>query len=130
MGPELRPLPDEHLPGPEKTRLAVQPECGVDIGETYPRPVVDYDSARREFRERLDAVRAEAADALGRPDVADRASLSGGRATAERIAREHGSGSGNDDAGEQSRLDAFGEPSKQRESRCSRRVTRRHRPRR
>jgi len=104
--PELGGLPDAHLPRPERTPLAVQSECGVEIGETYPRPVVDYDAARAEFDERLAEVRADAADALGRPEVADRASLSGGRETAARIAREHGREAGG--GADQSRLDAFG----------------------
>ena len=110
--PELEPLPDEYLDRPERTPLAVQSECGVEIGQTYPRPVVDYDAARAEFDERLAAVRPDAAEALGRPEVADRASLSGGRKTATRIAREHGRGAGDgegDGDADQSRLDAFGE---------------------
>ena len=106
--PELEPLPEEYLDRPERTPLAVQSECGVDIGETYPAPIVEYEAARREFRERLDAVRPDAADALARSDVADRASLSGGREAAAAIARNHGRGSREDDAGEQARLDAFG----------------------
>ena len=105
--PELEALPDDYLDRPERTPVHVQSECGVRIGETYPRPVVDYDAARKEFDERLAAVRADAADALKRPEVADRASLSGGRDAAAAIARKHGSGSGGDDP-EQSRLDAFG----------------------
>ena len=105
--PELEALPDDHLDRPEHTPVHVQSECGVRIGETYPRPVVDYDAARKEFDERLAAVRADAADALGRPEIAGRASLSGGRDAAAAIARKHGSDSGGDTA-EQSRLDAFG----------------------
>jgi deoxyribodipyrimidine photo-lyase len=106
--PELEPLPDEYLDRPERTPLAVQAACGVDVGETYPRPVVEYESAKREFRERLGAVRPDAADALARPAVADRASLSGGREAAAAIARNHGRGSRDGDDGEQARLDAFG----------------------
>jgi deoxyribodipyrimidine photo-lyase len=109
--PELEPLPDEYLDRPERTPLAVQSECGVIIGETYPRPVVDYDAARTEFGDRIAAVRPDAADALGRPEIADRASLSGGRDAAATIARTHGRGSADgtsDDAPDQSRLDAFG----------------------
>ena len=105
--PELEALPDDHLDRPEHTPVHVQSECGVRIGETYPRPVVDYDAARKEFDERLAAVRADAADALGRPEIAGRASLSGGRDAAAAIARKHGGDSGGDTA-EQSRLDAFG----------------------
>ncbi|RLM57597.1 deoxyribodipyrimidine photo-lyase/cryptochrome family protein [Halobellus sp. Atlit-31R] len=108
--PELEPLPTEYLDRPEHTPLAVQEDCGVVIGETYPRPIVDYESARAEFRERFGAVRAAAADALADPDVADRASLSGGRSSARAIARKHGTAAGasRDDA-TQTHLDAFGE---------------------
>ena len=106
--PELDPLPDEHLDRPERAPLAVQSECGVTIGETYPAPVVEYESAKQEFRERLRAVRPDAADALARPDVAGRASLSGGRAAAARIAREHGRDNHDNDTGAQARLGAFG----------------------
>ena len=109
--PELEPLPDEFLDRPERTPVHIQSECGVEIGETYQRPIVDYDAARAEFGERYAAVRPDAAEALGRPEVADRASLSGGRAAAAAIARKHGRASDDDgDAGadEQSRLDAFG----------------------
>ena len=88
--PELRPLPDEHLPRPEKTPVSVQSECGVRIGEDYPRPVVEYEAAKERFWERYDAVKPEAAAALADETVADRASLSGGRAAARAIAEEHG----------------------------------------
>jgi len=105
--PALEPLPAEYLDRPERTPVHVQSECGVTIGETYPRPIIDYDAARKEFGERLAAVRPDAADALGRPEVADRASLSGGRDAAAAIARKHGR-EADDDTAEQSRLDAFG----------------------
>lgn len=109
--PELAALPTEYLDRPEHTPLAVQAECGVRIGEEYPRPVVDYEAARQEFRERLEDVRARAADALARPAVADRASLSGGRSAARSIARNHGTETeqNESDDGTQARLDAFGE---------------------
>ncbi|WP_435186378.1 FAD-binding domain-containing protein [Halobellus sp. EA9] len=109
--PELTDLPNQHLDRPERTPLAVQAECGVRIGEDYPRPVVEFERARERFRDRLSAVRAEAADALARPDVADRASLSGGRSAAEAIARNHGTDAGGEDVdeGTQASLDAFGD---------------------
>jgi deoxyribodipyrimidine photo-lyase len=109
--PELAALPTEYLDRPEHTPLAVQAECGVRVGEAYPRPVVDYEAARQEFRERLEDVRARAADALARPAVADRASLSGGRSAARSIARNHGTETeqNESDDGTQARLDAFGE---------------------
>ena len=45
--PELEPLPVEHLDRPEHAPLSVQAECGVEIGEEYPYPVVDYELVRR-----------------------------------------------------------------------------------
>jgi len=74
--PELRPLPDEFLDQPEKTPLAVQAECGVEIGDDYPYPVVEYEAARERIQTKLEAVRDDARQALGRPEVAERASLS------------------------------------------------------
>jgi deoxyribodipyrimidine photo-lyase len=105
--PELRGLPAAHLDAPEKTPLAVQRECGVRVGPEgdYPRPVVEYEAARERFFERREAVKAEAAARLADPDVARRASLSGGREAARSIAAAHGSGDGDQSA--QQTLDAF-----------------------
>ena len=104
--PELAGLPDEHLPRPEKTPLSVQSECGVRIGEDYPRPVVEYEAAKERFWERYDAVKPRAAAALADETVADRASLSGGRAAARAIADEYGE-PGEPDAGSQATLGGF-----------------------
>ncbi|MFB6156672.1 MAG: FAD-binding domain-containing protein, partial [Haloferacaceae archaeon] len=95
--PELAPLPATHLDAPEKTPLHVQDECGVRIGEDYPYPVVEYEARRERFHDRYGTVKAAAADRLADPEVARRASLSGGRDAAEAIAERHGRGSG--DAG-------------------------------
>ena len=103
--PELRPLPDEHLPRPEKTPLSVQSACGVEIGADYPYPVVEYEAATETFWERYDAVKPAAAAALADPTVADRASLSGGRAAAQAIADEYG---GDTAESRQTGLDSFG----------------------
>ncbi|MFU1780144.1 FAD-binding domain-containing protein [Haloarcula japonica] len=109
--PELDSLPDEHLARPEQTPVHVQASCGVDIGETYPYPVVDYDAARQAFRRRYEAVRADAADALCDPAIARRASFSGGRDAAVRIATEHGTDASNSEAnaGTQTSLGSFGD---------------------
>ncbi|TKX58346.1 deoxyribodipyrimidine photo-lyase/cryptochrome family protein [Halorubrum sp. ASP1] len=88
--PELAPLPAAHLDAPEKAPLAVQREVGVRIGETYPYPVVDYEAARSEFRERYGAAYPAAAERLGEEAIARRASLSGGLGAAESIAADHG----------------------------------------
>ena len=88
--PELEALPTEFLDRPERTPLPVQEECGVRIGENYPRPVVDFETRREAFWSRYERTRAEAARALGRPEIARRASFSGGHAAARAIAENHG----------------------------------------
>jgi deoxyribodipyrimidine photo-lyase len=102
--PELDDLPAPHLDRPEKTPLAVQRECGVSIGDEptddYPFPVVEFEAAKDEFWRRYEAVHPEAAARLGDPAVARRASLSGGRQAARRIAAEHGPDGRPDRAGE------------------------------
>ena len=111
--PELADLPAEHLPRPEKTPLAVQDDCGVRIGEEYPYPVVDYETARLEFRDRYAEAQADAAARLADEPIAKRASLSGGVAGAKSIAAEHGESEteerGGSDAGggAQTGLDEF-----------------------
>jgi deoxyribodipyrimidine photo-lyase len=74
--PELRGLPPEHLPRPEKAPLAVQAECGVCVGEDYPRPVVDFERRRIEVRERFGDWADRAAEAAEDPDVRRRGSFS------------------------------------------------------
>ncbi|OYR78555.1 cryptochrome/deoxyribodipyrimidine photo-lyase family protein [Halorubrum ezzemoulense] len=110
--PELDPLPAAHLDAPEKTPLAVQREVGIEIGEAYPYPVVDYEAAREEFRERYGAVHGAAAARLGDEEIARRASLSGGVGAARSIAADHGEPAepnGDDaDATSQTGLDEFG----------------------
>ena len=88
--PELTDLPSEFLDRPEKAPLAVQRECGVRVGETYPRPVVDFEARRERFWSRYEARRPEAARELRRPEIAKRASFSGGYAAARAIADKHG----------------------------------------
>jgi deoxyribodipyrimidine photo-lyase len=109
--PELRDLPAEHLDQPAKTPLHVQRECGVEIGEDYPRPVVDYDAARQRFLDRYDAVKAEAAAALAEERIAKRASFSGGLDSARAIAAKHGPEAGEAEADDatQTSLTAFEE---------------------
>ena len=81
--PELAGLPNEYLDQPEKTPLHVQANCGVDVGDDYPYPVVEYEAARRRITDKLDAVKPAAERALTDPEVARRASLSrrGGKPT-------------------------------------------------
>lgn len=74
--PELAPLPDEHLPRPEKAPLAVLDEAGIELGETYPRPVVDYERRAATARDRFAALAERAREAIELPEIRRRASLS------------------------------------------------------
>ncbi len=88
--PELQPLPSQFLARPERTPLAVQQECGVTVGEDYPSPVVDFEARRQAFWTRHERRRSDAARELRRPEIAKRASFSGGYGAAQAIADEYG----------------------------------------
>jgi deoxyribodipyrimidine photo-lyase len=103
--PELADLPSEFLDRPEKAPLAVQRECGVRVGETYPRPVVDFEARRERFWSRYEDRRAEAARELRRPAIAKRASFTGGYAAARAIADKHGAAKADAPDGTQLSLD-------------------------
>lgn len=45
--PELAALPDEHLQAPWDAPAGVLRDAGVELGQTYPLPIVDHDFARR-----------------------------------------------------------------------------------
>ena len=105
--PELEPLPSEFLDRPERTPLPVQEDVGVVVGDDYPRPVVDFEARREAFWSRHERRRPAAADQLARPEIATRASFSGGHAAARAIARKHGSDS---DPGPQSVQASLSDP--------------------
>ena len=88
--PELDGLPTEFLDHPERTPLSVQEECGVRIGEDYPRPVVDFEARRESFWSTYERQRPKAARQLARPEIAKRASFSGGYGAAQAIAKRYG----------------------------------------
>jgi len=88
--PELSPLPSQFLPRPERAPLSVQTDCGVVIGDTYPRPIVDFEARRESFWSRYERDRPEAAARLAQPEIAKRASFSGGYGAAKAIAKKHG----------------------------------------
>ncbi len=44
--PELEKLPDKHLREPWSAPSSVLKEAGVELGQTYPRPIVDHATAR------------------------------------------------------------------------------------
>ncbi|MFB6174497.1 MAG: deoxyribodipyrimidine photo-lyase [Candidatus Nanohalobium sp.] len=54
--PELRDVPDEHIHEPWKMNKQQQESCGVEIGEDYPRPIVDHDEKRKEAIEKFEAL--------------------------------------------------------------------------
>ena len=84
--PELSPLPSGFLDRPERAPLAVQADHGVTIGEDYPQPVVDFEAQRETFWSRYERHRPAAARELARPEIAKRASFSGGYEAARAIA--------------------------------------------
>jgi deoxyribodipyrimidine photo-lyase len=45
--PELAHLPDEHIHAPFAAPPAILAGAGVELGRTYPRPIVDHDQARK-----------------------------------------------------------------------------------
>ncbi|MBX0324655.1 deoxyribodipyrimidine photo-lyase [Halomicroarcula sp. F13] len=74
--PEIAALPDEHLARPERTPVHVQRECGVDVGEDYPYPVVDYDHEAERARDLYASLADRAEEALSDPRVRRRCSFS------------------------------------------------------
>ena len=56
--------------------MAVQQECGVDVGADYPYPVVDCDHESTVARERYAALADRAREALSDPEIRRRCSVS------------------------------------------------------
>jgi deoxyribodipyrimidine photo-lyase len=59
--PALARVPDEHIHRPWLMSGALQRSVGCVIGRDYPAPIVDHESAARQARERLAAVRRQPA---------------------------------------------------------------------
>jgi deoxyribodipyrimidine photo-lyase len=74
--PELRPVPDASLAEPWTMSRAEQADCGVHLGDDYPRPVVDFDHRASDTRDRYARLADRARDALEAPEIRRRASLS------------------------------------------------------
>jgi deoxyribodipyrimidine photo-lyase len=55
--PELENVPDKHIHKPHEMNRLEQENCGVKIGEDYPKPIVDHDERRKEAIERFEEVR-------------------------------------------------------------------------
>ena len=85
--PELSALPAEHLDRPEKTPLHIQKKVEISIGDDYPYPIVEYESARESIIDKFEAIKPQAKKALSHPEVRRRASLSqrGGTTTIEQV---------------------------------------------
>lgn len=77
--PELRDFPAKYLDNPKKAPIKVQEECGVDIGEDYPYPIVNYEQRRDEARDKWSDLDDRAKEALELPSVLKKASLSSDR---------------------------------------------------
>jgi len=104
--PELADLPVEHVDQPEKAPVHVQQECGVEIGEAYPYPVVEYEAAREAILSKFDAVRDEAKRALRDEEVARRVSMSQ-RGRVEDDPKKASSTGGDESETHQSSLSSF-----------------------
>jgi deoxyribodipyrimidine photo-lyase len=106
--PELAPVPDEHLPRPDRMPKPLQQELGVVIGEDYPAPVVDYEAAATEARALHDRLVDRAREAFEDPEIRRRASVSNRRLLGD------GDGNGGADdrtparGDDQASLDEFG----------------------
>ncbi|WEL23738.1 cryptochrome/photolyase family protein [Candidatus Nanohalovita haloferacivicina] len=55
--PELEDVPDEHIHRPHKMNQIQQENYGIEIGEDYPRPIVNHDEKRKEAIEKFEEVR-------------------------------------------------------------------------
>jgi deoxyribodipyrimidine photo-lyase len=55
--PELEDVPDEHIHKPYKMNKLQQEDCGVQIGEDYPEPIVDHDEERKKAVEMFEEAR-------------------------------------------------------------------------
>jgi len=55
--PELARLPDRFLHRPWEAPAAVLAAAGVELGRTYPRPIVDHAAARRRALEAFEQIR-------------------------------------------------------------------------
>ena len=74
--PELQDFPEKFLARPERAPYEVQKDAETIIGEDYPYPIVEYESARRAAERRFEALQQEAERALNRDEVQERASFS------------------------------------------------------
>ncbi|MEF8880524.1 MAG: deoxyribodipyrimidine photo-lyase [Candidatus Nanohaloarchaea archaeon] len=57
--PELEDVPDKHIHKPHKMNRLDQEDCGVEIGEDYPKPIVNHDDERKKAIKRFEDARDE-----------------------------------------------------------------------
>jgi deoxyribodipyrimidine photo-lyase len=112
--PELDPVPVDYIDRPERMPLSLQDEVGIDVGEDYPYPVVDYDRERRTALDTFSDLREESEAAMRDPEVFRRASLSpksrnlvANRAGEGEGGADEAAGSESGSASEQAGLDQF-----------------------
>lgn len=74
--PELRSLPDKYIAKPWEMPVKVQQECGIIIGNDYPKPVVNYEREARKARKFFKAKAPEAYASFRDDEVWRKASLS------------------------------------------------------
>jgi deoxyribodipyrimidine photo-lyase len=55
--PELRDLPDEWIQRPWEAPAAALRDAGIELGRTYPRPLVDHRQARGRALAALNAIK-------------------------------------------------------------------------
>jgi len=70
--PELARVPDEWIHRPWQAPAAVLAEAGVELGVTYPRPVVDFGESRRAALAAYAQIREPVAAAKARSGMAER----------------------------------------------------------
>lgn len=56
---ELENVPDQHIHRPHEMSKEQQNDCGVEIGEDYPEPIVDHDEKRKEAVSKFEEVRGD-----------------------------------------------------------------------
>ncbi|EGQ43545.1 MAG: deoxyribodipyrimidine photolyase [Candidatus Nanosalina sp. J07AB43] len=74
--PELRPVPDKYIHTPWKMPDQTQEKLNIEIGEDYPRPVIDYDRESKKSRQYFQRKSSEAYSAFEDDKVWEKASLS------------------------------------------------------
>jgi len=67
--PEIAKLPNEHIHAPFDAPAGVLRQAGVELGRTYPFPIVEHDVGRRAALKAYERVKLERASGGGLPDA-------------------------------------------------------------